>query len=227
MYCYPLPQEYLLSSPFGNRISPINGTLQFHDGNDLACPQGTPILAFDTGLVVIATKDQFKANWIDIQHENNLKTRYLHLSRIDVVQGQTVQIGQQIGLSGGTPGTDGAGLSVGPHLHFGTFTNNQATDPQPFLNESTKQNQIKLPMTDELKTYTIQTLRSYIDLSSATLPDGLNFTDIETLINNDHVDQGLALILDSLRGKEKEIQDLIINRNNLWAELDQLKKPTI
>lgn len=134
MYSYPLPQEFPITSPFGQRINPVTGKPDFHDGVDLACPANTPVFAFDSGEVVVATKDQFGALWVDIKHnEGGLMTRYVHLNRLDVVRGQTVTKGQQIGLSGNT------GQSIGSHLHFGTFVNRVPKNPQPFLNNSNTQ----------------------------------------------------------------------------------------
>lgn len=131
MYCYPLPQEYPITSPFGNRVNPIDGTPQFHDGVDFGCPENTPVFAFASGTVVFSGKDQFGALFIDIEHnESNLKTRYVHLNELGVIRGQIVQKGQQIGLSGNT------GQSTAPHLHFGTFVNNKPQDPEILLKNS-------------------------------------------------------------------------------------------
>lgn len=98
-----------------------------HNGYDWPIPEGTPVLAAAPGAVVNATADApaacpllngkiVSANDVVIAHGladgSAVETQYLHLSRIDVVYGQRVETGQQIGLSGTT------GCSTGPHLHF-------------------------------------------------------------------------------------------------------------
>ena len=64
---------------------------------------------------------------VEINHGNGLATRYGHLSKIRVKVGQTVRIGEVIGLIGST------GRSTGPHLHYETRINGEAVDPQKFL----------------------------------------------------------------------------------------------
>jgi hypothetical protein len=127
MYCYPLPQEYPVSSPYGNRAG------GFHDGIDFACPTGTPVLAFDNSKVVFAGADQFGGLFVDLQ-QGNIKCRYLHLNKINVQLGQEVTKGQEIGLSGNT------GQSTGSHLHFGYFVNGKSQNPEIILNNSTTNN---------------------------------------------------------------------------------------
>jgi hypothetical protein len=144
MYCYPLPQEYPISSPYGDRPAPIAGAGNFHDGVDIACPQGTPVLAVESGIVLISTKDGTTPDgggrYIDVGHIDGRTTRYLHLSQSFVNVGKPVNKGDKIGLSGGQPNTDGAGLSIAPHLHFGYFVNNQSQNPEIILNDSTINN---------------------------------------------------------------------------------------
>jgi hypothetical protein len=144
MYCYPLPQKYPISSPYGNRPAPIAGAGNFHDGVDIACPQGTPVLAVESGIVLISTKDGTTPDgggrYIDVGHTDGKTTRYLHLSQSFVNVGKPVNKGDKIGLSGGQPNTDGAGLSTAPHLHFGYFVNGKSRNPQIILNNSTINN---------------------------------------------------------------------------------------
>jgi hypothetical protein len=136
MYCYPLPQKYPITSPYGNR--PSIG--DFHDGVDIACPQGTPVLAVESGIVLISTKDGNGGRYIDVGHTDGKTTRYLHLSQSFVNVGKPVNKGDKIGLSGGQPNTDGAGKSKGPHLHFGYFVNGNPQNPEIILNNSTINN---------------------------------------------------------------------------------------
>ncbi len=89
-----------------------------HSGLDMAIPQGTTVRAAAPGYVAWARTGRSYGNYIMIVHANGVATLYAHLSRMDVETDQFVQRGQPIGLSGGAPGTQGAGLSTGPHLHF-------------------------------------------------------------------------------------------------------------
>jgi len=107
-----------------------------HMGIDYGCPEGTPIKAAATGLVVFAdldpeTERNPKAgygNYVKLRHDGGEYTVYGHLSSLAVTLGETVRTGQIVGASGNT------GRSTAPHLHFEyrtTATN--AIDPAPFL----------------------------------------------------------------------------------------------
>jgi murein DD-endopeptidase MepM/ murein hydrolase activator NlpD len=90
-----------------------------HTGIDLRAAQGTPVLAMAAGHVVrVVPVASEGASGVEVQHADGVRTRYVHLSRINVQLGQQVVKGQVIGLSGGQPGTPGAGRSTGPHLHL-------------------------------------------------------------------------------------------------------------
>jgi murein DD-endopeptidase MepM/ murein hydrolase activator NlpD len=117
-----------LSSGFGVRNNPFGGySREFHKGQDIAVPLGTPIMATADGIVVSACWHHGYGNAIYIDHGNGIMTRYGHLSRIDVTEGQTVKRGDLIGLSGST------GRSTGPHLHYEVRINGEATNPLPYL----------------------------------------------------------------------------------------------
>lgn len=107
-----------------------------HNAIDIAAQQGTPIRAADTGVVAITrapTSPSLYA-YIMILHAENYGTLYGHVSAIYVQPNQVVQKGQIIGLSGATPGTNGAGpYTTGPHLHFEILKNGIPVDPQLFL----------------------------------------------------------------------------------------------
>jgi len=111
-----------------------------HNAIDIRAYQGTPVKAAAHGIVSRVANKGFAENGISqlnlvyIDHGGGMVTSYLHLSQVSVSQGQTVNRGDVIGLSGGAPGTAGAGLfTTGPHLHFGVFLNGIATDPLPYL----------------------------------------------------------------------------------------------
>ena len=114
--------------PYGNS----NGE---HTGIDIVTAQGTPVKAAAAGAVVaVVSGSGDQASYITISHGNGLITKYAHLSRLDVQAGDQVNQGEIIGLSGGTPGTPGAGLYTnGAHLHFEVLLNGVSADPEKYL----------------------------------------------------------------------------------------------
>jgi murein DD-endopeptidase MepM/ murein hydrolase activator NlpD len=105
-----------------------NGYSHFHTGIDYGVPMDTPIQAAGAGRVVAAGWDNTGfGNRVIIDHGNGTQTLYGHLNKVMARVGDTVQAGQQIGLSGTT------GNSSGPHLHFGVQVNGQWVDPAPYL----------------------------------------------------------------------------------------------
>jgi murein DD-endopeptidase MepM/ murein hydrolase activator NlpD len=109
------------SNPFGG------SSIEYHKGQDIAAPTGTPVNATADGVVVIAGWVKGYGNGIYIDHGNGISTRYGHLSRIDVVVGQIIKQGQHLGLVGST------GRSTGPHLHYEVRINGQPTNPLNYL----------------------------------------------------------------------------------------------
>lgn len=101
----------------------------YHIGTDFGIGQGTPLRATVDGRVSRWT-DQYGAYIVDIIADDGLLVRNGHLSRIDVSNGQRVTAGQQIGLTGGAPGTPGAGWSTGPHLHWELRRGSAWIDPR-------------------------------------------------------------------------------------------------
>lgn len=89
-----------------------------HWGTDFGVTQGTPLRATVDGVIVRHNNDGLGAYVLDIISDDGLLVRNGHLSRMDVNTGQRVTAGQVIGLTGGQPGTPGAGYSTGPHLHW-------------------------------------------------------------------------------------------------------------
>jgi murein DD-endopeptidase MepM/ murein hydrolase activator NlpD len=117
-----------LSSGFGVRGNPFGGSSrEFHKGQDIAAPIGTPVMATADGVVTVAGWLRGYGWVVYIDHGNGISTRYGHLSRIDVAVGQTIKRGEQLGLVGST------GRSTGPHLHYEVLINGQATNPIPYL----------------------------------------------------------------------------------------------
>ncbi|MBI2317201.1 MAG: M23 family metallopeptidase [Betaproteobacteria bacterium] len=120
------------ASSFGWRIDPITGQQALHEGVDFLADVGTPIVAAAGGVVVAAEKHSQYGNMIDIDHGNDLITRYGHASRLDVRAGDVVRRGQKIAEVGST------GRSTGPHLHFEVRFKGVAQNPNRFLRASAK-----------------------------------------------------------------------------------------
>ena len=105
-----------------------------HNAVDIPAPQGTPLTASASGYVYKAKDNGLGYSYIILLHKNNIRTVYGHVSQINVKEGQLVQEGELIGLSGGMPGTKGAGkMTTGPHLHFEVLENGVYKNPLDFL----------------------------------------------------------------------------------------------
>lgn len=115
------------SSNFGWRIDPFNGQHSYHEGIDFAGGEGTPILAAAGGVVVYAERHPQYGNMIEIDHGNDLVTRYAHASRMHVKIGDMVLRGARIAEVGST------GRSTGAHLHFEVRQRGIAVNPAQFL----------------------------------------------------------------------------------------------
>ena len=113
---WPLPVAGAITSQFGHRVDPITGEVSSHTGTDIACAEGTPILAAADGTVTVANGlDSWGGSYgyyIQIDHGGGLETLYAHCSSICVTTGQQVQAGQVIGYVGYT------GRATGSHLHL-------------------------------------------------------------------------------------------------------------
>ena len=129
MFSWPAPSYTKLSDDYGNRIHPILGIQQFHNGIDLAAPSGSPVLAAYNGEVVAASYSSTMGNYIMIDHGDGLYTIYMHCSSLAVTKGSTVTKGQQIGAVGST------GRSTGPHLHFSVRLNGSYVSPWNYLSK--------------------------------------------------------------------------------------------
>lgn len=119
--------EARLGSAFGNRIDPFRKQLAFHSGVDFALKSGSEVVAAAGGRVRFAGYRGAYGNLVEIDHGNRLVTRYAHLSRLDVRQGDVITPAQRIGAVGST------GRSTGPHLHFEVLHKGRFVDPQRFL----------------------------------------------------------------------------------------------
>lgn len=118
------------ASGFGWRIDPFTGERAMHEGVDFPAEIGTPVVSAAAGIVVSAEHHPDYGNVVEIDHGNDLTTRYAHLSRVLVVPGTVVKRGQHIADSGDT------GRSTGPHLHFEVRFRGAAQNPNRFLEQA-------------------------------------------------------------------------------------------
>jgi murein DD-endopeptidase MepM/ murein hydrolase activator NlpD len=112
-----------ITSGYGWRIHPILNIWKFHTGVDYGAPTGTPVYAIANGTVTFRGCGKAYGLYVCIRHENGLESRYSHLSRILVKEGQRVKQRQTIGLVGST------GRSTGHHLFFEIIANGKRIDP--------------------------------------------------------------------------------------------------
>ncbi len=116
-----------LGSEFGWRIDPISGHSALHTGLDFQAESGTPIVAAAGGVVVTQEYHPAYGNVVEIDHGNDLVTRYAHASAVFVKKGDLIKRGQRIAEVGST------GRSTGSHLHFEVLVQGIPQDPQKFL----------------------------------------------------------------------------------------------
>ena len=115
--------DYTVASGYGYRRDPVYGATAMHQGLDFAAKNGTNVYATADGRISVADWKGGYGNCIDIDHGYNYTTRYAHLSKITVHEGQMVRRGEKIGEVGST------GKSTGPHLHYEVRFKDQPQNP--------------------------------------------------------------------------------------------------
>ena len=118
---------FRMTSGYGMREHPILGGRRKHDGVDLASPVGTPVHATADGVVERASWFGGYGLCVELDHGAHLETRYGHMSRLAVAEGQHVRKGDVIGYVGST------GRSTGPHLHYEVRVNGLAVNPLAYM----------------------------------------------------------------------------------------------
>ncbi|MGA9899006.1 MAG: M23 family metallopeptidase, partial [Terriglobales bacterium] len=121
------PVNAAISDVFGTARVFNGQTQSVHQGLDFGVPAGTPVAALNSGTVLLAQMLFFEGNCVVLDHGQGLLTIYMHLSKIEVKEGEQVKRGQQIALSGGT------GRATGPHLHVAVRWEGIYLDPAILL----------------------------------------------------------------------------------------------
>ncbi|MDD5937356.1 MAG: peptidoglycan DD-metalloendopeptidase family protein [Clostridiales bacterium] len=124
---WPLPSDHNIYTYYGYRKAPIKGASTYHLGLDIGGEKGAGVVAVLAGKVITTSYNGTSGYYVEIDHGNNVITRYLHNSKILVHEGQHVNQGDVISLVGST------GVSTAPHLHFSLVVNGKNIDPYPYL----------------------------------------------------------------------------------------------
>ena len=125
----PLEGNFKINSGFGKMLKPGIKKRTFHTGIDFVAPLGTPVLATADGKVLVSKSNKSGyGKHIIIQHDDEFKTLYSHLSELKVKVGDEIKIGDVIGLVGST------GTSTGPHLHYEVIKDGKKVDPVEYFN---------------------------------------------------------------------------------------------
>ncbi len=119
--------QYRISSSFGKRRDPVTGKTSVHNGLDMAAPMKSSVYAPAPGKVVYSGWRGRYGRLVEIDHGNGIRTRYGHLRKLLVKQGQEVSHREKIALLGNS------GRSTGPHVHYEVLYNGKPVDPRKFI----------------------------------------------------------------------------------------------
>lgn len=122
-----MPATGHVTSGWGMRLSPFSRTLKMHEGLDFSMSHGSQVISAGDGLVSEVKRNSTYGLMVDVDHGFGLVTRYAHLSKALVAEGEHVCGGEIIGLAGST------GRSTGPHLHYEIRTLGKAINPMEIL----------------------------------------------------------------------------------------------
>ncbi len=130
---WPVDPSYKgVSATFHDPTYPFRRLFE-HSGLDIPEPMGTIVKSAAPGYVAWTRTGVSYGNYVMVIHTDGVATLYAHLSKISVKADDFVARGEEIGRSGGKPGTRGAGLSTGPHLHFEVRRGGIPVDPTDYL----------------------------------------------------------------------------------------------
>ena len=116
-----------LTSGYGERIHPIDGTKEFHTGVDIAAPMGADLLAAYDGTVTEVGEDGRLGKYVRLSHGGGIEILYGHCKEILAMQGASVRAGERVALVGST------GVSTGSHVHIRVNVDGTACDPAALL----------------------------------------------------------------------------------------------
>lgn len=120
-------ENFNITSIFGSRHHPIHKRMKKHNGIDIAARVGTFVYATGSGCIITSKYESGHGNTILIDHLNEYKTRYSHMSILFVEEGEEIKQGDVIGLVGTT------GVSTGYHLHYEVLKNGINVNPKDYL----------------------------------------------------------------------------------------------
>lgn len=119
---WTVPTGLPIQGPISQEFEPENNQ-RFHPGIDIACAEGTPVLATAAGVVIVATFDSIYGYMVIVEHNDTMHTVYGHNRELLVETGRQVLAGGRIAMSGNT------GKSTAPHVHYEVRINNQPVNP--------------------------------------------------------------------------------------------------
>lgn len=120
------PTSGTITSRFGARDQVFNDVESYHTGIDIANKEGTKINSSTDGKVIKVSENQYNGKFVEIEIDSVI-LKYLHMSKVEVIEGSIVRSGDLVGLMGTT------GVSTGPHLHFEIVINNVKIDPEKLI----------------------------------------------------------------------------------------------
>ncbi len=119
----PLNYSRISSRYTKRRFHPVQKRWKAHLGTDYAAPYGTPIVSTANGTVIASSYTSGNGNYVKVRHNSKYTTQYLHMTKRNVRNGQTVRQGDVIGYVGST------GLATGPHVCYRFWVNGRQVDP--------------------------------------------------------------------------------------------------
>ena len=117
----------VLTSAYGERTHPIDGTKEFHAGVDIAAPLGADLLAVYSGEVMDVGEESPLGKYVRLRHDEGVEILYGHCLDVYVKPGVTVRVGDRVAAVGST------GVSTGSHVHIGIVKDGNACDPAMYI----------------------------------------------------------------------------------------------